>query len=142
MITKFKLFENDQNDFYILSLDEIWNIYENNFSIIYPDVKLRKKDIKTICYYYRLDIPKILISKNVELTIYDNFDKIYINGKISDVWTRYYAGGFGTNWQYKFKINNKWRIVKNNDIKIFNTKNKTELEKDLNFLLSVKKYNL
>ena len=93
MITNFKIFENIQ-DYYFLNLDDMWNAYEKNFSKIYPDVKLRKKDIKTLCHYYRLDIPKILIGKTIELIIHNNFDKININGEITDIWTRYSANGF------------------------------------------------
>ena len=141
MITKFKIFENIR-DYYFLNLDDMWNVYEKNFSKIYPDVKLRKKDIKMLCHYYRIDIPNILIGKTVELIIYNNFDKININGEILDIWTRYSAGGLVTKWQYKFKINNKWYIVKNNNIKIYNTKERTGLEETLEIFMSAAKFNL
>ena len=131
------LFEKFIQDFYILNLDELWNSYDNNFDELYPDVKLRKKDTKTRCYYFRLDIPKILIGKQIELPIGDKF----INGEIEDVWTRYSQGGFVTKWQYKFKIHGKWNIVKNNNIKISRNP-RIELEDKLEFLSSIKSYNL
>jgi hypothetical protein len=141
MITTFKIFENSQ-EYYFLNLDDMWNTYNDNFNKIHPDTNLRKKDIKTRCYYYREEVPKILIGKIIELIVFDNNgNKTYINGEISDVWTRYSAGGFITKWQYKFKINNKWYIVKNHSIKIFNTK-KTELEETLELYMSTTKFNL
>jgi hypothetical protein len=121
----------------------VWKAYDDNFSKIYPDVQLRKKDIKLRCYYYRLDIPKILIGKTTELFFYDNnLKKFSINGEISDVWTRYSVGGLVSKWQYKFKIDGKWHIVKNNDVKIYDTKDKTELERTLDLFISTKKFNL
>jgi hypothetical protein len=122
MIIRFKLFENMSSS-YILSLDELWTSYDNNFSELYPDVKLRKRDTKSRCYYFRLDLPKILIGKEIELPIYDNNgNKNIKHGEIEDVWTRYSQGGFMAKWSYKLKINGKWHTLKNNDINISDQK--------------------
>ena len=100
MIIKFKIFENELNseDYYFLDLNELWNIYEENFKKIYPTLNLRKKDDKSRCHYYRIDIFKMLLGKKVEITVYDVLIKYYLNnnkkyyiksGYISDIWTRY-----------------------------------------------------
>jgi hypothetical protein len=153
MITNFKIFENSQflktilsfndieDDYYYLNLDELWNVYNDNFKLIYPDVGIKTGDKNFIHYYYRDDIIKILIGKEVQLKYFNN-KEYFVEGMISDVWTRYSINASLSNWQYKFKIDGKWNIVKNNNIKLRKNKEKNNFEEELLLLLSAKNYNL
>jgi hypothetical protein len=133
------LFENFNEEYYILNLDSLWKTYSDNFNELYPGTKLREKDVKTVLSNFRIDISNILIGK--KLLLYNE------NVKIDDVWTRYAPTAYMLSelkfisWQYKFKINGKWTIIKDNNIKI--SKNpRIELEDKLEFLSTAEKYNL
>lgn len=153
MITNFKIFENSQflksilkfdsveDDYYYLNLDELWNVYYDNFKHIYPDVTIKTRDKNFIHYYYRDDINKILIGKEVQLKYFLHKEHL-VEGIISDVWTRYSVNTPVSKWQYKFKIDGKWNIVKDNNIKLRKNKEKNDLENELLLLLSAKNYNI
>jgi hypothetical protein len=153
MITYFKIFENSQilktilsfddigEDYYYLNLDELWNVYYDNFKHIYPDVTVKTRDKNFIHYYYRDDINKILIGKEAQLKYFHN-KEYFVEGIISDVWTRYSINALVSKWQYKFKIDDKWNIVKNNNIKLRKNSEKNDLEEELLLLLSAKNYNI
>lgn len=126
----------------IIDLNEYWQVYYNNFSLLYPSVSLRSKerDIKTICDYFINDIKYILIGKEVE---FKDFASNLVRCEIKDVHINYLRLPTSNvvNLNFRIKVDGRWRRIKNNILLVIgDTYN--ELEENLKLYISAKKYNL